>query len=271
MSARITVATATMTHRLGGLSLPPPDGDICHHIFVQGPAVQDAGTEAGGTGTGPLPAEIAERGDVTVFPLPSLGLSHSRNAALEAAQTPLLLFADDDMLLDPAGIGALADALMARPRWTIAAGWRRDRFTSQARRARAHRLSVFTSGRVCAPEFMVRMADIRRLGVRFDPDFGVGAPHPVGEDFIFLCDLLRAGARGGSVPIVTGEHRGDSSGLRWDDPALIEARAVVLQRVFGRMTAPVRMAYTLRHRRRFPSPHAARAFALGRPQPDRPL
>ena len=45
-------------------------------------------------------------------------------------------------------------------------------------------------------------------------------------------------------------HPEHSTGQNWNEPALVAARFRVIDRVFGRLALPVRLAFAWRHRRR---------------------
>ena len=246
----VCVAISTLGDGLSRIRLPAPVAGLTYMILLQCPEAADPG----------IRKALEARADTRVLPLEGRGLSNSRNAALAQADQPLLLFADDDQALDPAGIMALAQAFVQDPGLALAAGWRAERLPV---RARAQRLTRLNSGRICAPEFMVRLAPIRAAGLRFDPEFGLGARYGLGEEYVFVTDVLRCGLKGISVPVATGEHPHESTGDYWTDPVLLDARRAVLARVFGKWAGPVRFAYALRHRRRFSSVTQLLKFARG--------
>jgi len=247
----VTVAISTLADGCDGVVLPPPAAGLRYLVLVQQPPA-------------PLPV-WAERPDTQITPLDTLGLSHSRNAALALCQTPFLAFADDDMTLDTDGLRALADALEGAPALGFAAGWRAGRRPVSGARAGIHPLRKHTAGRICAPELMVRIAAVHAAGVTFDPRFGVGAPHPIGEDYVFVCDMLGAGLRGQGFPIVTGTHHGPSTGDDWHSPQVQYARRAVIARSFGRSAPMVRALYALRHKSSLGGWRAAWRFWAGQP------
>ncbi len=249
-AAALTIAISTLGTRLPGLVLPPPVTNVSFLVLVQ---KHD--------GSNPW----QDRPDVTVVTLHTVGLSHSRNAALDQASGSLLLFSDDDIALKMAGILALKRQLEQSPDLALIRGWRAEHLGQQSQSRRAQRLSLLNAGRVCAPELMIRTAPFRAAALRFDPRFGLGGRHGLGEEFIFVTDALKAGLRGLTVPVVTGSHPGASTGDHWQDPALIYARQMVLQRVFGRWAPVARLGYGIRHRRRFPDRAAWWRFLLGVP------
>jgi hypothetical protein len=226
----VTIAISTLGTGILTLDLPPQRAEIVWLVLVQAPPAD-------------MPPPV--RADLTVVPLTGRGLSRSRNAALDHCTTPYLLFSDDDMTLRLDAVMALAEVLEQAPELGFVAGWRVGRRPDGAGEAR---LSRRNSGRICAPELLVRAAAVRDAGVRFDPAFGVGSPQPIGEDYVFVCDMLHAGLKGRSVPVETGAHAGSSTGADWGDPVIQEARRAVLRRCFGPLHLPVRALYAWHHR-----------------------
>lgn len=248
----VTVAISTLGMGVSRIQLPEPVAGIEYLILFQ--AAEGSLAPRGTLWAG-------QRADVRFVELPDRGLSRSRNAGLAYARTDLVLFSDDDVTLEPEGILALRDHFVSDPNLALAAGWRRERLPQVARK---HRLTRFNSGRICAPEFMVRASVVVRLGVQFDLDFGLGAYYGVGEDYVFVSDILHAGGRGVVLPVVTGSHPDVSTGEKWSDPRLLRARQAVINRVFGSWALPVRFAYAIRHRRRFAHFAQLCSFCWGR-------
>ncbi|SFR15674.1 glycosyltransferase family A protein [Poseidonocella sedimentorum] len=248
----LTVAVSTLAADAGQLRLPLPHPRLRYLVLVQGGAF---GADNFGAG----------RSDLEVVALDSFGLSRSRNAAMLRAQTPFLVFSDADIVLDVAGLLALADALRAAPELDFVAGWREDRLAAaRPSRRRPHALSRRTAGRVCAPELMLRLEAVRRQGLGFDPEFGLGARHPLGEEYVFIADALAAGLRGRSLPVVAGRHPGESTGHRAPSPALWGARQAVLRRVFGPLAPLIRPLYAWRMRRQMRPGVGALLLDMGR-------
>ncbi len=250
----VTLAVSTMGARAEAVRLPAERAGVDHLILVQAAPVAD------------LAKHYATRRDVRVVILDTLGLSKSRNAALAQATGDLIVFCDDDLGLDLDGIMALAKAFEQDGDLALAAGWRSRGSGAQmvGRRGRTERLTLFNSGRICAPELMVRRTAFGPNGVRFDTDFGLGARHGLGEEYVFVTDAFKAGLKGMSLPIITGQHDDISTGSDWDDPALMRGRQQVLSRVFGPWAWMIRPVYAWRHRRRLGSMRAVFGFALNR-------
>ena len=74
---------------------------------------------------------------------------------------------------------------------------------------------------------MVQLDTVCAAGFTFDQQFGVGTAQPVGEDYIFVCDILNAGLRGAAIAIVTGTQDGLSTGDNCRDTSVLTARRAV--------------------------------------------
>jgi hypothetical protein len=126
------------------------------------------------------------------------------------------------------------------------------------------KLGSFNSARAATYEMIIRVADIRRLGVRFDEDFGAGAKNYLGDEYIFVVDLLRAGGKAVFAPITLAQHPTESSGSRWGSAQDRRARAIIFTRVFGVLAPFVRLPFGLRRRRELGSFKNLLLFVLGR-------
>ncbi|BDZ42885.1 hypothetical protein GCM10025865_21840 [Paraoerskovia sediminicola] len=205
-----------------------------------------------------VPADVAGERPVVV---PGRGVARSRNAAIDHAGRRYLLFCDDDVTVDLPGVLAAVDhlretgAALALGRATNPAGRFRKRY---ARRAR--RLTLFSSAKAATYEMLVDVDQVRAAGLRFDERFGAGAQHHLGDEYLFVAAMLRAGLRADAVPITVAVHPAESSGSRWGGSD-VRARAVVLNEVFGRWAAPVRLAFAVRAARRLGSLRAVAALA----------
>jgi hypothetical protein len=246
LTDRLTIAVSTIGARAAGLT-----GDRLPAIAGVGWVVLVQAPEA-------LP-DFAGRADITVVPLPGRGVARSRNAAIDRAMTPWLLFADDDLTFDPAGLAALLYRLSAAPHLLTLRLTRPDGTPRKRYPADGNWLTRATIARYGTPEIAVRPAVLRAHGVRFDETFGAGTPRWMGEEFIFLADALRAGLSGRHAAIAIASHPPESSGMAWTDEACAIRRAV-FDRALGPLSLPARLAFGVRNWRRFPSPAARAAF-----------
>jgi glycosyltransferase involved in cell wall biosynthesis len=246
LTDRLTIAVSTIGPRAATLTadrLPRLPG-VAWAVLVQKPAG--------------LPA-FGGRPDITVTALPGTGAARSRNAAIERATTPWLLFADDDLTYDPAALAALLARLPGAEHILTARLTRPDGTLRKRYPADRARLTRTTVARYGTPEIALRPRALIAAGVRFDETFGAGTPRFMGEEFIFLADALRAGLSGHHAAIALASHPVESAGTLWTEQAWTIRRAV-FARALGPLAVPARAAFALKNRRRFPSRAALLAF-----------
>lgn len=156
--------------------------------------------------------------EVVHLRLDSVGLSRARNAGIAAARHELLVFTDDDVLVEPDWLGRLVDALLAAPPRTAVTG----RVIASANEpghvpSVTHRSApaVFSGRPFADPLFPNNMA-VRRDAFRevglFDERLGAGATFPAAEDNDWGYRLLEAGYRIEFVPGAALAHLGARRG-----------------------------------------------------------
>lgn len=221
--------------------LPPPVPGVWHDLHVQRlPA--------------PLPpalAALASRADVRVLGCPGTGAARSRNAALDTARGDLLLFADDDMIQDPAGHRRLRQDFAGNPATDILCARLigPDGRPHKGYGPDGQALRFWNAARVGTPEIALRLDRVRRAGARFDEGFGAGTAVPLGDEYIFLMDCRRARLTGRHVDVTVGVHPPHSSGLAFGRETLPWRRAV-FRRALGWYWRPAHALFLLRNRHR---------------------
>ena len=179
-------------------------------------------------------------GEVKVLELQSIGVAKSRNAALSNTNTEYLIFGDDDIEFNESGITSAVNFLAANPKISILLMQAVDE-TGALRKgypSSAHKLKLTNSAKAATYEMMVRVADIKAAGVKFDENFGAGAENYLGDEYIFIADALRSGLKGSFQPIVIAMHPSESSGNLRNTASDRVARSKIFSRVFG-IWAPV--------------------------------
>lgn len=248
MSGELTLSYSTLAERAAGITLPAESADSEVLVCVQGDVSK---------------VPLDPRWDRVVL-VPGRGVARSRNAAIEHSTRRYLLFCDDDVVVCLEGVERAirllqrTGAAIALGRATDPTGTLRKRYLRGTRR-----LSVLNSAKAATYELLVDVEQVRRVGVRFDERFGAGAPLHLGDEYIFIADLLRAGLRGYAVPYVFGIHPTQSSGSAWAERDA-RVRAVVFDRVFGRAAPVLRLAFGFRHRRRLGGWRGLVRFTRGR-------
>lgn len=209
---------------------------------------------------------------LTVVLAASWGVARSRNLVLSLATRRYLLFSDDDVRIAVPGVATAIDAL-ERTGAALALGRAID---SEAGRPRKHhptttrRLNAFNSARAATYEMLVDVPQVRSSGVRFDERFGAGARLYLGDEYILIADLVRAGRLALTVPHIVAEHTAGSSGSRWGTDEDRAARAAAIARVHGRWSPLVQAAFATRHARDLASVSDYVSFVRERPRQARP-
>jgi GT2 family glycosyltransferase len=135
---------------------------------------------------------------------PSRGLSRARNEAIRAAEGEILAFTDDDCVVRPDWIGAVAAAFEEDPDLAAVTGGSLPESTDELDPRRAA-ITTWHSGerrdfrRPVDPaevgggfNLSFRRVWAEKVGL-FDPDLGVGARYRAAEDTDFIHRILRAG------------------------------------------------------------------------------
>lgn len=183
-----------------------------------------------------------------VFYLDSAGVAKSRNSAIQHANGTYLLFGDDDVVFNEQALSEAVRYLDQHPEVSLLLASAVDE-TGNLRKnypVKLTQLTKFNCARAATYEMIVRVADVKKLAVLFDEDFGAGAKNYLGDEYIFIADLLSKGAKCVFAPISIAMHPANSSGARWGEQQDRIARARVFKRVFGPMAMPVRLAFALR-------------------------
>ena len=113
---------------------------------------------------------------------------------------------------------------------------------------------------------LIRVEAIRSKGISFDEEFGAGAKNYLGDEFIFIADLIDAGGKGVSHPAVLAIHPDESSGSRWGSAKDFNARLAIFDRVFGTGAFVIRLGFALRRTKELDGLQNAIRFALGKPR-----
>ena len=178
--------------------------------------------------------------DINVVQLHNKGVAKSRNAAISNTNSKYLLFGDDDIEFNETSISVAVDFLDKNPGISILLMRAVDETGKLRKRypAKAHSLKLTNSAKAATYEMMIRVSDIKSAGIKFDENFGAGAPNYLGDEYIFIADALRAGLKGRFEPIVIAIHPTESSGSLRNLTSDRSARAKVFSRVFG-IWAPI--------------------------------
>lgn len=233
---KLTIGYSTLAARLKNITFPLKKPDREFLVLVQNPEQQDYVFDSAG-------AKLVE--------LKNRGVAKSRNAVLKNASGKYLIFGDDDITFNEAGLATMIEYFDSHHDCAIILAQATDE-TGKLRKSypsKAHALSRFNSAKAATYEMMVRLEAVRDKGIEFDENFGAGVENFLGDEYIFIADALKKGLKGVFLPVSVAIHPKDSSGSTWGTRRDLKARAVVFTRVFG-ISAPLfRALFLLKSRK----------------------
>ncbi|MGA9277153.1 glycosyltransferase [Ilumatobacter sp.] len=249
----LTIGYSTLASRVGSIELPPAQPDVEILVVVQGTHAESI-------------TRFDDRHDVEVIAEHGVGVARSRNVVLGRATGRYLVFGDDDATWRMAGVRAVVDWMEASPGTSLVLAMACDEHGEPRKRYRSSegRLHRWNSAKAGTIELVVRRSEIVAAGVAFDENFGAGAANFLGDEYIFVTDVLRAGLHGRFRPVVISEHPAESSGSGFGTVADARARSAVFDRVFGWRASLARLAFLARRPGRFGSWRLGLGFVIGR-------
>ncbi len=234
-SELLTVGFSVLSQRVGNIK--QPNLDIPFKIFI---SIQDPDN----TNT-PLPNGF----HYEYYETKSRGVTKSRNIVLDRTDTKYLVFADDENTFLADGITQAINYLEIHPQCDLVLAQAVDEKGNLRKKysKRETKLTRFNSAKAATYEMIVRMDSIKKEGLRFDEEFGAGAENYIGDEYIFIADLLSKGRNAVFLPIIIAIHPQVSSGGTWGTDKDLNARAKVFTRVFGSAAPLVRAAFYLKN------------------------
>jgi hypothetical protein len=195
-----------------------------------------------------------------------VGVAKSRNVVLNSAETRYLLFGDDEIVFLSDGIKSAISYLESNPKCDLVLAQAVDTkgVLRKSYPKKEVKLTKFNSAKAATYEMIVRVESVRNKGVAFDENFGAGVENYLGDEYIFITDLLKKGGKATFLPLTIAIHPEESSGSRWGTESDLRARAMVFQRVFG-VTAPlIRIAFYLKNFQKFAGTKNLYKFIFGK-------
>jgi len=235
----LTIGFSTLADRLNNIA--PPKVDLPHDVFIsiQNPEKVEIN----------LPINF----DFQHIKSENKGVTKSRNLVLNQVKTKYLLFADDDITFISKGIESAVSYLEANPNCDLVLAQAIDTegVLRKAYPKKEVKLTRFNSAKAGTIEMIVRVDSVRSKGVAFDENFGAGAQNYLGDEYIFITDLIKAGGSAIFLPITIAIHSEDSSGSLWGTEPDLRVRSRVFQRVFGGWAPFIRAGFYLKNFRKF--------------------
>lgn len=247
----LTVGYSTLAERIQNIS--QPEIDLSHEIFI---SIQNPkGVEFF------LPTNFQFQSATSN----EKGVAKSRNTVLANTKTKYLLFADDEIKFLNDGIQPAIAYLEANPACDLVLAQAIDT-NGQLRKTYPSKevaLTKFNSAKAATYEMIVRVDSVRKKGVRFDENFGAGVENFLGDEYIFITDLLKKGGKAVFLPVTIAIHPEESSGSRWGTESDLRARARVFQRVFGGLAPLIRAGFYVKNYQKFGGAKNFATFVIG--------
>lgn len=189
-----------------------------------------------------IPASMAMRPDMHIYPSSTKGLAVNRNLALSHATAPLLLVGDDDVCYSAESLKSVVDAFASHPDADFIAFQYESKNSAKSYPSAPHSLSHPPKGYYISSIEMAFRREAVGDKIRFNENFGIGATFPSGEEDLFLKDCLDAGLTCIFLPIAICRHDSPTTSAR---NLMLAARPQAKGAVFLRLhpgSWPLRMA-----------------------------
>jgi glycosyltransferase involved in cell wall biosynthesis len=244
---KLTLGYSVLAERAGGIT-PPSESSWEIIVITQGGEAQQK-----------IPS-------AKYFSLPSMGVAKSRNKAIETASGQYLVFADDDIIWQEKGLIEALNFLDQNQEVSMVLCQAINQHAQLRKNypRSKEKLTVWNSAKAATYEMIVRVEAVKKIGVRFDENFGAGVENYLGDEYIFITDLIREGGLGYFLPITIATHPEDSSGSGWGTTRDRVARAKVFGRVFGRLAPIVRLGFGFRKLKDLGGLRGLLLFVVGR-------
>ena len=188
--------------------------------------------------------EALKRPDFRIITNTTRGLSRNRNIAFAAATAPTALIADDDIKYTPESLKKLMTAFEVHPEADVllCRALRGDGLPFKPHPDKVVTLSEQPKGYyVISFEIAFRPASVRKAGILFNENFGIGAPLPMGEESVWLTDIVNADLKVLMLPLDICIHPSlTTSERKGKDPAHIGAKAAAVMHMHP-VSWPLRM------------------------------
>jgi len=181
-------------------------------------------------------ADMELPSNVKLIKLSSIGVTHSRNTAIELCDTEWLWFMDDDVHITEDVISYLLNTLEHRDknRVIISSVIDEDGFSMKAynKKSSDSILDVLNVGTI---QIILNNNVIKDEGVRFPIYMGAGNKYPACDEPIFLSRLLKAKLISGFVfdDRLIVSHPKYSSGMNLSGKGQLISRAILFREAFG--------------------------------------
>lgn len=173
-----------------------------------------------------------EASSFEIYNVDEIGLSRSRNYALNRANGRHIIFCDDDIQIVSSELACFLK--FARKYLEKYSFITFNNAHSSGPSRDLHKHNRFTIMKVPSWTILVNAVVAADHNIRFDNRFGIGAEYGSGEENIYLYDLIQASHSGLHLDLKPVIHSDISTGFIWSQN-LIRTKGAVFKRTYGGM------------------------------------
>ena len=179
-----------------------------------------------------------ERENIEIIILDTLGVTNSRNFAINHCKTPWLWFMDDDVIIDYLIPNRLFSNINNDKKFSFIIFDYKNKFNrtgyfnnSSWLNKFINKIKILSVGTI---QIVINCDYVRSHNIFFDTNMGAGSKYPVCDEPMFLSDLIRSSDLGYFVcKDVILNHPEYSSGLNFNTEEHILSRIIAYNYIFG--------------------------------------
>lgn len=160
----------------------------------------------------------------------AVGLSKSRNLALKNCKTTYGVIADDDVVYESDFMMIFLEAIQQKPELALYVFKSCD-FNNRDRKKYPNSIFQFSlplkKFKPSSIEIMLNIDLVKSKNLKFNENFGLGAYYPVGEEEVFLIDLLTADLKAIFFPKTVVKHLQESSRTKVKDYDFLKTQLIL--------------------------------------------
>lgn len=165
----------------------------------------------------------------------TIGLSKSRNIALENTNDSIVVLSDDDLIYLDDAKNNIENAFNENPDYHVIAfvvEGIEKKFKNYPNKPK--KIGFLTSMKVSSVQIAIRRSFLTSNKIRFDEQFGAGSKYFLGEENILLFDILKKGGKIKFIPEKIADlHIGNSTWFKGYDAEYLIARGASYERMSG--------------------------------------
>jgi glycosyltransferase involved in cell wall biosynthesis len=164
-----------------------------------------------------------------------IGLSKSRNLALDNAQGKILVIADDDVIYQQGFVSKILASYAEFPQAAVinfSAVKPNGTFLKKYPSVSKTEMNNFDILQVSSIEMSLNKRILDTVGIRFDENFGLGSTFELGEEAVFLFDLKKKGKQITFDPHIIVEHEALTTSNKKSIKELYYIQGALFSRIF---------------------------------------